>query len=381
MKQGFTANERILIVDDVPQNIQILGTILREYGYDILFARDGLQALVQVESDPPDLILMDVTMPDMDGFETCKRLKKMPEAQDIPVIFLTARAATEDHVKGFESGGVDYVTKPFKTLELLARIRTHLQLRREIQERKRREAQMAIELKRARKIQESLLPKKLPTIPNVHIFTKFVPMEQVGGDFYQIIEQEQGKIGIVLADVTGHGIPAALISFMVSSIFTDCIQTGRSPADVMDLANKKLIPQFPIGNLASIFYAVYDPATKMMNYVNAGHPSGLLLRSGEKDIIELGLSGTMVGILQHAFEEKTVQMVAGDKLLLYTDAIIDARDDTDKRLGMKNFSSFIFQHHQVPMEELLDKVYDYGLKYGRYENYEDDFTLVGLQIN
>ena len=119
----------ILIVDDVLRNIQVLGTMLRKAGYGIQTAQNGTQALKAVEAEPPDLILLDVMMPQMDGFETCKRLKAAKETRDIPIIFLTAKTETEEIVKGFELGAVDYLTKPVGSEELLVRVNTHLELK------------------------------------------------------------------------------------------------------------------------------------------------------------------------------------------------------------------------------------------------------------
>ena len=119
----------VLIVDDTPANLQVLGTALRNEGHRIIVAQTGLQALEVVEKVTPDLILLDVMMPGIDGFETCKRLKEKRDTEDIPIIFLTAKTETEDIVRGFELGAVDYVTKPFNATELLARCRTHLTLR------------------------------------------------------------------------------------------------------------------------------------------------------------------------------------------------------------------------------------------------------------
>ncbi len=119
----------ILMVDDVPKNIQLLASILSQEGYSIFASTNGKQALESVESSPPDLILLDVNMPEMDGYETCRRLKASPQFKDIPIIFLTAKTETEDIVKGFELGAVDYVIKPFNAAELLSRVRTHLEMK------------------------------------------------------------------------------------------------------------------------------------------------------------------------------------------------------------------------------------------------------------
>lgn len=135
MQQSLPPNEQeslILIVDDIPRNVQVLGSILSENGYGVSVAANGLSALEAVQAQMPDLILLDVQMPDMDGFEACKRLKENPATAHIPVIFLTARTEIDDVVKGFEVGAVDYITKPFISLELLARVRTHLRLQNAI---------------------------------------------------------------------------------------------------------------------------------------------------------------------------------------------------------------------------------------------------------
>lgn len=120
----------VLIVDDNPQNLQILGTIMERQGYDVAVAMNGVQALEFVNHDKPDIILLDIMMPEMDGFETCARLKRDPNTKTIPVIFLTARGESKDVLRGFKVGGVDYVTKPFRSAELLARVKTHIELKR-----------------------------------------------------------------------------------------------------------------------------------------------------------------------------------------------------------------------------------------------------------
>ena len=126
---GLKKTYNILIVDDTPKNIQLLGEILSQEGYELTIAQDGQQALNSIEESLPDLILMDVMMPVMDGYEACQELKQRPETSEIPLIFLTAKTDTQDIIDGFNAGAVDYVTKPFQREELLARVRTHLALK------------------------------------------------------------------------------------------------------------------------------------------------------------------------------------------------------------------------------------------------------------
>ena len=122
-------NARILAVDDSPENLDILGWILEDTEYQLIFANNGAKALKAAESEQPDLILLDVIMPEMDGFETCKKLKSSPITQHIPVIFLSAKTESENILKGFEAGAIDYLTKPFVSSELLARVQTHLEIK------------------------------------------------------------------------------------------------------------------------------------------------------------------------------------------------------------------------------------------------------------
>jgi len=133
----------ILIVDDIPKNIELAANILSTKNYNITFAVSGAAALQKVKSIQFDLILLDVMMPEMDGFEVCERLKADPETKNIPVIFLTAKSETENVVKGFELGAVDYVTKPFNTDELLARVNTHVGLKNKLVEKDELESRLA----------------------------------------------------------------------------------------------------------------------------------------------------------------------------------------------------------------------------------------------
>mgnify|MGYP006414143001 FL=1 len=170
-------NARILIVDDTLQNIQVLGTILREQGYQLNVAQNGKQALESVQKVHPDLILLDVMMPEMDGFETCQHLKADPETADIPVIFLTAKIETDDIVKGFELGAVDYVTKPFTATELLRRARTHL------------------ELSQLRRNLEQLVDERTEELAATNrIYSHFVPRE------FLLILEHDNILGVQLGD-------------------------------------------------------------------------------------------------------------------------------------------------------------------------------------
>ncbi|WP_353065849.1 response regulator [Tunturibacter psychrotolerans] len=194
----------VLVVDDAPANIQIVNSILKDL-YKIRIATNGSKALELVKVMPlPDLILLDVVMPEMDGYEVCTRLKLDPETRDIPVIFLTGQTEVEDETKGFEVGAVDYIHKPFSPAVVKARVQTHLALRgiREQLAQQLRDIQK--ELETARQIQLSILPSTVPKIASLDIAARYVPMTSVAGDFYDFIVVDEEHLGVLVADVSGH---------------------------------------------------------------------------------------------------------------------------------------------------------------------------------
>lgn len=160
IQKNIKIHDRILIVDDSPQNIKVLGTILKDEGYQINVAQDGKQALEMVEKVPPTLILLDIMMPVMNGYETCKKLKENPESKDIPIIFLSSKIEPKDVVTGFDIGGADYITKPFNASILLARVKTHITL-----------------MKKSKQLKEMSQKDGLTMIANRRRFDEFLEME------------------------------------------------------------------------------------------------------------------------------------------------------------------------------------------------------------
>src|SRR4051794_3336355 len=194
----------VLLVDDEPANIQIVNSILKDT-YKIRIATNGAKALEIANQVPaPDLVLLDVMMPGMDGYEVCTRLKAMEDTRDIPVIFLTGQTQIDDETRGFEVGAVDYIHKPFSPAVVQARVRTHLVLRG-IREQLAGQLQVIQrEMDTARQIQLSILPQHLPSFDCLDIAARYVPMTAVAGDFYDFIVIDKHRLGVLVADVSGH---------------------------------------------------------------------------------------------------------------------------------------------------------------------------------
>ena len=217
----------ILVVDDTPANLQVLAGMLKDRGYKVRPVPSGKLALLAARRDPPDLILLDINMPEMNGYEVCEHLKADDQLKGIPVIFISALTEQLDKVKAFAIGGVDYITKPFQMEELHARVETHLKLRRlqiELEETNARLAKandrMSRDLKAAAKIQETFLPRTAPRVPGTDFAWIYRPCDELAGDGLNVIPLGDGKVGLYILDVSGHGVASALLSVTLSRLLS-----------------------------------------------------------------------------------------------------------------------------------------------------------------
>ena len=322
---------KILVVDDTPSNIQSLAATLKPAGYQVLVATNGQQALDVMAKVRPDLILLDIMMPVMDGFEACAQIKANAEWHDIPIIFLTAKTETADLVKGFELGAVDYVNKPFNAHELMARVHTHLtvdRLRTSVSEKnaalEKAQAQMSAELDLARAMQVAILPSRFPVAPGCDGSARMLPATTMGGDFYDFIELPGGRIGLVMADVSGKGVPAAFFMAVARTNLNALAVTASGPADCLQRTNDVLLTQNPMDLFVTVFYAVFDPATGSLAYANGGHNPPLIRRANGTVEMLTAASGLVLGMFPATYEQDTAQLAPGDTLVLYTDGVTEA---------------------------------------------------------
>ena len=241
---GTDEKKLVLIVDDAPANLQMMRSILKD-DFKIRVATSGAKALDLVKAEPhPDLILLDVMMPEMDGYEVCGILKATPEAKDIPVIFLTGKTEADDETKGFQVGAVDYIHKPFSPAVVKARVHTHLVLREAREQLARQLLEINSEFEMAREIQLSILPHEIPKIGGLEIAARYIPMSSVAGDFYDFIIVDEKHLGILIADVSGHGLPAALIASMLKGALAAQSQHAFDPGRVLSGLNRSLCGRF-----------------------------------------------------------------------------------------------------------------------------------------
>ena len=323
MEKISAITESILLVDDNPTNLQVLFQTLDGVGCKLLIAKNGEMALSIVGKARPDLILLDIMMPGIDGYEVCRQLKSVPATADIPVIFLSALGDTEDKVKGLQLGAVDYITKPFQPDEVIARVNTHLTIHRLKREVESRKDQLEHELKVVSEVQQKLLPKQLPAIDGFKLAVHYETSLYAGGDYYDIIELPDNHWGFLIADAEGHSAPAAVLMAMTCALFRAYPGTTTDPAELLQYLNEHLC-KVAEPSFMTALYAVYDANQKTMRMARAGQPLPMIYRFFEKQAIEFPCPGVYpLGIEPYEIEIPVTEtkLEAGDRFLVYTDGV------------------------------------------------------------
>jgi sigma-B regulation protein RsbU (phosphoserine phosphatase) len=249
--------EKVLLVDDNPTNLQVLFQTLDGRGYNLLVAKNGETALSITRKALPNLILLDIMMPGIDGYEVCRQLKADPATKEIPVIFLSALGDTKDKVQGLDLGAVDYITKPFQPDEVIARVNTHLtiyRLKREVQEQR---DELEHELQVVAEEQRKLLPEQLPQIEGLSLSAYYETSRYAGGDYYDIIKLPDNQWGFIMADAAGHSTPAAVLVAMTCTLLRAYPESPTDPAKVLYDINTHLC-NLSNNNFITALYTVYD---------------------------------------------------------------------------------------------------------------------------
>jgi phosphoserine phosphatase RsbU/P len=373
----------VLVVDDVTTNIQMVHSMLKD-DYKIRVATSGPKALDLVKVKPlPDIILLDVGMPEMDGYEVCTILKATPEARDIPVIFLTGKTKADEETKGFAVGAVDYIHKPFSPAVVKARVRTHLMLRAAHEQVARQLFQINNEMELARQIQLSILPQESPKVRGLEIAARYIPMTSVAGDFYDFIIVDDQHVGILVADVSGHGLPAALIASMLKVALSAQSAHAFDPARVLTGLNRSLCGKFK-NHFATAVYVFVDMDRKSMSVAGAAHPPLLLWRASTDSASEILENGLPLGLFaEGSYSAMDIPIESGNKAVLYTDGVLETRSPSEQEFGLDLFKGSLESNHHLGADmladSLLDELSDWS-EHPRGHEQEDDVTLLTIDF-
>jgi sigma-B regulation protein RsbU (phosphoserine phosphatase) len=385
---------RILIVDDEPLNLDYLEQELEDLGYEVLSARNGQEALEFVEAESPDMILLDIMMPMMDGFEVLSRLKAKQRWRDIPVVVISALSDMDNVVRGIELGAEDYLPKPFDPVLLQARIRAGLQKKRLRDLERLYLKALERELEIGREIQADFLPDEILQPEGWEIATFFKAAREVAGDFYDVFHLSEGKIGLIVGDVCDKGIGSALYMALFRSLLriTSNITvstSGREHQGIEDVGVSVLTNSIELTNqyicrihssamFASLFYGELDPASATLSYVNAGLEPPLILREG-KVLAELKPTSPVVGCIEDMdFDVGETHLEPDDLLLLYTDGVTDAQNVNGEAFERERFLSLV-EEETASADSLIDHIVSNVYAFIGETQQFDDITLMAVQ--
>jgi|GEM_PF-523751 len=376
--KNLDSKETILIVDDNEDMRSFLKVLLKKH-YNVILAEDGLKGIAAAKNYKPDLILSDVMMPVMNGFDMTAIIKKDDDIKTTPVILLTADTDLMNKVAGLEHGADDYLHKPFNSLELLTRISSLLKNYENQKIINQRNKDIESELEVARLIQERLLPHSMPDIEGYKSHAVYIPMDKVGGDFYDI-EERDGFINIMISDVSGHGLPGAFLA-TVTKIALDNIADRKNPGKVLSLLNDVILKHTVQSNFVTAFFASIDMKTKEMRYSSAGHFPPFIYRKDSNEFLELRAKGAPLGWLKDmTIEEKTIQLKSEDRILFYTDGIIETENSTNELFGEERFQQTVEKNGDVSVEEFSDKLLIELDRYKEMNSFNDDITMLVLDV-
>jgi len=345
-------------------------------------AEDGIDALAKIEESAPDLILLDLMMPKMDGFEMCRLVRTDPARRDLPILVQSSLSGSDDRKRAFSAGATDFVTKPINATELLSRVRIYLEnqaLLRDLQEyRRRRQTELAL----ARSMQERLLPPASRLAQarrdlGLSLSAHFEPSSELGGDFWDLRRDDRDRLIVWLVDFSGHGVGAALNTFRLHAILRQMDLTNFDPAEHLREVNERVCPLLKNGQFATMLVGVVDQATDTFHYASAGAPAPMVWQPHD-ELPEFGdSSGLPVGILASArYQNRDLALPLGGRLFLYSDGASELWTSDDTVLGEEGLLELVQRHmHQPDDNRFLDGVLDSLAELG---SFNDDVTALVL---
>ncbi|HEX6811259.1 MAG TPA: fused response regulator/phosphatase [Planctomycetota bacterium] len=370
---------RILIVDDAKANVDVLVEALRGE-YKLSVALNGESALRMIEKAPPDLVLLDIVMPGIDGYEVCRRLRAAAPTRELPVMFLSALEDVANKARGFEVGANDYLTKPFEILEVKARVHSLLKAKAWSDAVKEK---IASELQVAREIQLGILPSDIAASTNgtgLEIEAFLEPAREVGGDLYEVLRTEDGRVLVLVGDVSGKGIPAALFMAVTMTLVRTLGRQFHEPDRIVREVSDALARQNPRDMFVTLLCAIYDPREGVVSCASAGHPSPVLLSATRPPELPVakpaGLAGLAVGLQVPCTK---IALGKGETLVLYSDGVTEAFDTSGQLFGEEGLVAHLAASPGRTARETVDGIAGAIRRFAGAEPQSDDIAILAVR--
>lgn len=370
----------ILIVDDVEVNRVLLDKILRTRGFNnIVQTENGKEALEAVKRHDPDIVILDVLMPEMDGFECCATLRAQEKYRDLPILIQTKLTEPEMRFRAFTEGATDVVSKPVDPDEFYARVMVHLEKRLYMQELQRYQDRIKEELDNARELQHSILPgpeeiEEVRRRCNLEMAAHFAPSSEIGGDFWGMKSLFTHQTAFWIVDFSGHGVTAALNAFRLQAYLKEHSPVVSRPGEYLSHLNEKLLHLLLLGQFATMFYAVIDTEGNRMFYASAGSTHPFILRRATGKVEKIDASGLPLGVSLNFYPTRSTTFARGDQMLLYSDALLETKNADGKCLDEQDIVRFLKEHASLPTVELLHTLVARFEQHTR-NRFRDDLTL------
>jgi len=374
---------KTLIIDDEPGIRQQLGFVLEDEGYEVYTASTGLEGLSKIESQKFDIVITDLMLPDLDGMEIVSKTKKIhPETM---VVMITGHGSIEKAVEAIKAGADDYIPKPLDGDEVIMKLEKASEMKRLRDENLVFQRHIERELETARRIQQGLLPQQSPDINGLDIAIFNEPAKHVGGDYHDLIILPSGELGIAIGDVSGKGMPAALLMANVQASIRRCSEYRYSPREIMDRLNDALCPICQLieeHRFVTVFYGVLEIDDMGFVYTNAGHNYPIIF-SKDGSINDLSEAGNLpCGLMENiTYEEDRVGLRPDDVMLFYTDGVVEAIDVNDKMFGEERLKDIILKNRHLSSEEIVSIINEDMFGFMGDSPQYDDITIMVVKLS
>jgi sigma-B regulation protein RsbU (phosphoserine phosphatase) len=376
------ALDQVLLVDDSPLVLSYARRVLEPLGLDLQTAENGLRGLDAMRRRPADLVITDLMMPEMDGFDFIAELRRDTRFESTHVIVMTALDQLKDKVRALDLGANDYTVKPIEAMELRSRVQSGF---REIHLKKKLSAALATldqELIRVARLQRRLLPKTLPQGDRFRTAADYQPCSRAGGDYYDFFPAPDGRLVVTVADVSGHGASAAVLMGMVRALLKVFVKTTSSPAEALNRLNQALLEN--IGDdpdFVTLFLGLWDPANGWLDYASAGHGEMLLVGPEPGRIHRLASTGTVLGCFPSVWTETRLSTPRGMALVLYTDGLVEAVNGRDEEFGLDRLMALLAgtQPSGRP-QKTVEAIRRVVANHTQGRDFIDDFTVFVLEF-
>ena len=363
----------IVIDDDITSSI-ILENLLSKEGFSILHAENGPDGRGLIKKHKPDLIILDINMPGENGLETCRLLKEEAGIRDIPLIFLTAAEDIETKLKGFKAGALDYITKPFYPIEVLARVRVHIRMQRTFAS----IIQSQIEQINKLAVTQKMIMPDPKDNPDARYAVYYSPLREAGGDFYDVIHVADGIYDFIVADICDHDLSSSLLTSALKALIHQGRLTLSSPMETLAMINKILFSAFSDDKYLSLVYARLNRQRKTLTTISAGHPPIILLSNEVNSIKIMPSTGDLLGAFEHILlTENQISINAKDRFFIYTDGFIEHKG-ISREDGISILSGHIQSFRHETLSEMVSKIANQIFSPGKVKT--DDSLLLGVEV-